>query len=111
MSFGVFENNYMLVLLIVGFFSRNEKDALNNVVDFNFLKGYIILTSMSSIMFIRCIWLNDKSYEDFEIYQFCKHGCRGNDLEMNKFFSHFIDFLYSLCLKFIALCRIVVLVR
>jgi hypothetical protein len=34
MSFGVFENNYMLVLLIVGFFSKNEKDASNNVVDF-----------------------------------------------------------------------------
>jgi hypothetical protein len=55
MSFGVFENNYMLVLLIVGFFSRNEKDALNNVVDFNFLKGYIMLTSMFSVMFIKCI--------------------------------------------------------
>jgi hypothetical protein len=36
MSFGIYEKNYMLVLLIVGFFSRNEKDALNNVVDFNF---------------------------------------------------------------------------
>jgi hypothetical protein len=68
MSFGVFENNYMLVLLIVGFFSRNEKDAFNNLVDFIFLKGYIMLTSMFSIMFIKCIWLNDKIYEDFEIY-------------------------------------------
>jgi len=64
----VFENNYMLVLLIADFFSRNEKHALNNVVDFNFLKGYIMLTSMFSIMFIKCIWLNDKTYEDFEIY-------------------------------------------
>jgi hypothetical protein len=27
-----------------------------------------MLTSMFSVMFIKCIWLNDKTYEDFEIY-------------------------------------------
>jgi hypothetical protein len=68
MSFWVFLNNY-LIFLIISFF-KNQKNGLNNAIDFKIYMNKIILHLYLAI-YIGCIWLNNKPYQDLKC---CKNS-------------------------------------
>ncbi len=90
-NFWIFQSNSFLKCVF-----KNELDnALNNVVDFNFLYIDIVYISVLT-MFIECIWLDYEPHNKFEGYEIHFLGLKGH------VFSHLVNCLYSLELEFVA---------
>jgi hypothetical protein len=80
----------ILIFLIISFL-KNQKNGLNNATDFKKYTNKIIFHLYLAI-YIGCIWLNNKPYEDLKC---CQNSFERIGGKKDIFRGHFVDFVFT----------------
>jgi hypothetical protein len=74
-------------------FLKNQKNGLNNAIDFKKYKNKIILLLYLAI-YIGCIWLYNKPYEDLRCCKDLRIHFKGLKRKRDIFWGHSVDFVF-----------------